>query len=331
MTDIKKIYDDASEQSHGKKRLAPHNGKRQRAQTANKNRIRLASSDLVFQVFTCSYLSIAAVIVLYPLLYVVAASFSQTQAVISGKVFIWPVGFNVEAYKAVFRHSLIMSGFYNAFIYTIFGTLINVSMTVVAGYVLSRKALYGRNLFMFLFTFTMLFNGGLIPTYLVVRSVGLIDKRLAMMIPNALAVWFLILSRTYFQNSIPDDLAEAAEIDGSSDMGFFLRIVLPLSGAIIAVLTLFYAVGHWNAYFDALIYLRSQTLWPLQIILRNILIQNEITAEMLSNIKLLERSQGIKDLIKFSIIVVSSVPMLLAYPFVQKYFVRGVMVGALKG
>ena len=298
---------------------------------SKKNRIRLASGDLVFQVFVCAYLSFAAIIVLYPLLYVVAASFSATQAVISGKVYIWPVGFNIEAYKAVFNHSLIMSGFYNAFIYTVFGTAINVSMTVVAGFVLSRKALYGRNLFTFLFTFTMLFSGGLIPTYLVVRQVGLIDSRLAMMVPNAIAVWFLILCRTYFQNSIPDDLAEAAEIDGSSDIGFFLRVVLPLSGAIIAVLTLFYAVGHWNAYFDALIYLRSQTLWPLQIILRNILIQNEITAEMLSNVRLLERSQGIKDLIKFAIIVVSSVPMLLAYPFVQKYFVRGVMVGALKG
>jgi len=296
-----------------------------------KNRIRLASSDLVFQVFACVYLSFAAIIVLYPLLYVLAASFSQTQAVISGKVFIWPVGFNVEAYKAVFKHSLIMSGFYNAFVYTILGTSINVSMTVVAGYVLSRKALYGRNLFTFLFTFTMLFSGGLIPTYLVVRAVGFLDTRWAMVVPNAIAVWFLILCRTYFQNSIPDDLMEAAEIDGSSDLGFFLRIVLPLSGAIIAVLTLFYAVGHWNAYFDALIYLKNQKLWPLQIILRNILIQNEITAEMLSSVKLLERAQGIKDLIKFAIIVVSSVPMLIIYPFVQQYFVRGVMVGALKG
>ena len=301
------------------------------ATSNKKNKIRLSSGDLTFQVIICVYLAFAALIVLYPLLYVIAASLSDTQAVISGKVYVWPVGFNIEAYRAVFNHSLIMSGFYNAFFYTIFGTLINVCMTVAAGYVLSRKTLFGRNLFTFLFTFTMLFSGGLIPTFLVVRSVGLVDSRLAMMLPNAIAVWFLILCRTFFQTSIPDDLAEAAEIDGSSDFGFFFRIVLPLSGAIIAVLSLFYAVGHWNAYFDALIYLRSQKLWPLQIILRNILIQNEITAEMLSNIQLLERTQGIRDLIKFSIIVVSSVPLLVVYPFVQRYFVRGVMVGALKG
>ena len=297
----------------------------------SKKELHSSGSDKIFQIIVCIYLVLAMLLVLYPLIYVLACSFSSSQAVISGRVFLWPVEPTVEGYKTVFKHSLIMSGFGNAFFYTIFGTIINLVMTVSVGYVLSRKAMYGRNFLTFLFTFTMLFNGGMIPTYLVVQSAGLINTRWAMMIPNAIGVWYLILCRTYFQTSIPDELAEAADIDGSSDIGFFLRVVIPLSAPILAVLTLFYAVGHWNAYFDALIYIRNQRLWPLQIILRNILIQSEISAEMLADIKLIERTQGIKDLIKFAVIVVSSAPMLIIYPFVQKYFVRGIMVGAIKG
>ncbi len=296
-----------------------------------KNAIRLSGGDRIFQTIVVIYLSLAMLIVLYPLIYVVACSFSSSLAVVSGRVFLWPVDFTLDGYNAFFKHSLLMSGFGNAFFYTIFGTVINLAMTVVAGYVISRKDMYGRGVLTFLFTFTMLFSGGLIPTYLVNQSLGLVNTRWAVMIPNAIGVWNLILCRTYFQNSIPDELAEAAEIDGSSDTGFFLKIALPLSGPIIAVLTLFYAVGHWNAYFDALIYLRDQELWPLQIILRNILLQSEIAAEMLTDVAALERAQGMRDLIKFSVIVVSSAPMLAIYPFVQKYFVRGIMVGALKG
>ena len=291
----------------------------------------MSGGDMVFQTIVCIYLVFSMLIVLYPLIYVVACSFSSSHAVTSGEVFLWPVEPTLKGYEAVFEHSLIVSGFMNTFIYTIFGTLVNVIMTTVTGFILSRKDFYGRGVITFLFTFTMLFSGGLIPTYLVVRALGSYNTRLAMMIPNAIGVWYLMLCRTFFQNNIPDELAEAAEIDGSSDIGFFLRIALPLSGPIIAVLTLFYAVGHWNSYFDALIYLKSQNLWPLQIVLRNILIQSEITAEMLSNIDLMERVQGIKDLIKFSIIVVSTTPMMIIYPFVQKYFVQGIMIGALKG
>lgn len=300
-------------------------------ESKRKNTIRFSTGDTIFQTIVGVYLVISMLIVLYPLIYVVACSFSSSRAVISGEVFLWPVEPNIEGYKAVFQHSLIMSGFGNTFIYTLFGTIANVTMTVITGYVLSRKDFYGNSLITFLFMFTMLFSGGLIPTYLVVRAVGIYNTRLAMILPNLIGIWYLILCRTYFQNNLPDELAEAAEIDGSSDIGFFVRVALPLSGPIIAVLVLFYAVGHWNAYFDALIYLKSQSLWPLQIILRNILIQSEITAEMLSNIALMERVQGMKDLIKFSIIVISSAPMLIAYPFVQKYFVQGIMVGAIKG
>jgi len=295
------------------------------------NAIKLSGGDKAFQTFVCVYLVAAMVIVLYPLVYVVACSFSSSYAVVSGRVFLWPVEPTLEGYKAVFKHSLIMSGFGNAFFYTVFGTAFSLAMTVVAGFVLSRKDMYGRGVITFLFTFTMLFSGGMIPMYLTVRAVGIYNTRLAMIIPNAVGVWYLIICRTYFQNSIPDDLAEAAELDGCGDMSFFLRIALPLSGPILAVLALFYAVGQWNAYFDALMYLKNQALWPLQIILRNILIQSEISAEMLTDIAVMERAQGVKDLIKFAVIVVSSTPMLIIYPFVQKYFIRGIMVGALKG
>ena len=293
--------------------------------------IKLSRGDAAFQAFTGVYLVLAMLLVLYPLIYIVACSFSSSQAVIGGRVFLWPVEFNVEGYKAVFKNSLLFSGFYNAVIYTVFGTVISLALTVVAGFVLSRRDLYGRGVLMFLFTFTMLFSGGMIPMYLVVRAVGLYNTRLAMMIPNAIGVWYIIICRTFFQSNIPDELSEAAELDGCSDLNFFISVVLPLSGPIIAVLALFYAVGQWNSYFDALMYLRSQELWPLQIILRNILIQSEIAATMLTDVSILARWEGLKDLIKFSVIVVSSVPMLVIYPFVQKYFVRGIMVGALKG
>ena len=295
------------------------------------NTMRLSRDDAIFQVFITIYLAMAMLLVLYPLIYIVACSFSSARAVVGGRVYLWPVEPSLEGYKAVFRNSLLLSGFSNAFIYTIFGTVISVVLTATAGFVLSRKDLFGQGVLMFLFTFTMLFSGGMIPMYLVVRATGLYNTRLAMMIPNAVGVWNLIICRTFFRNNVPDELAEAAELDGSSDLNFFLRIVVPLSGPIIAVLALFYAVGQWNSYFDALIYLPNQALWPLQIILRNILIQSEIAAEMLTDVETMDRWQGLKDLIKFSMIVISSLPMLIIYPFVQKYFIQGIMVGALKG
>ena len=305
--------------------------------TLNENRLRggnaikLSGNDKAFQIFITSYLIFAMLIVLYPLIYVVSCSFSSSLAVIGGRVFLWPVEPNIEGYKAVFRNSQLISGFANAFAYMIMGTVVSVTMTVATGYVLSRKDMYGRGVLTFLFTFTMLFSGGMIPLYLVVRATGLYNTRAAMVIPNAIGVWYLIIGRTYFQNNVSDELCDAAELDGCSDIGFLLRIVIPLSGSIIAVLSLFYAVGLWNSYFDALMYLKSQNLWPLQIILRNILIQSEISAEMLTDVAILERWQGLKDLIKFSVIVISSLPMLIIYPFVQKYFIQGIMVGALKG
>jgi multiple sugar transport system permease protein/putative aldouronate transport system permease protein len=210
------------------------------------------------------------------------------------------------------------------------GTLVNLAVTILAGYALSRKDLVGRNFFMFLFAFTLLFNGGIVPTYLVVNQLGLINTRWALIIPQALSVWNLIITVTYFRTSIPPELLEAAQLDGCNDFQFLARVVLPLSTPIIAVLTLFYAVSHWNEYFAALLYLNKQELYPLQIMLRNILVQNQIDFTMI-DISAYAARQAMRELLKYALIVVASVPVLLIYPFVQRYFIKGIMIGAIKG
>lgn len=296
-----------------------------------KKKIQLSPGDRVFITINYLFLSLFFIIVLYPLIYILSSSFSSTDAVISGRVWLLPVEPTLLGYKAVFKNPQVMTGYANSGFYTIFGTMINVVMTVLAAYPLSRKDFYGRGMIMMLFTFTMLFSGGLIPTYLLTKNLGMIDTRWALLIPNAMAVLYVIIARTYFQTTIPDELYEAAELDGSSDIRFIVSIVLPLSSPILAVMVLFYAVEHWNSYFDALIYLKTAGLYPLQIILRNILIQNEIQMNMMADIDAMMKFQGMADLLKYSLIVVASIPVLIIYPFVQKYFVKGIMIGSLKG
>lgn len=296
-----------------------------------KKGIALSRQDKWFTLFNYIVLTFAMLLVLYPLIYIISASFSSTHAVISGRVKLLPVEPSLDGYKAIFKSDQIWLGYYNSFKYAFFGTLVNVILTVMAAYPLSRKDLYGRGVFMAIFTFTMLFNGGLIPTYLVVNKLGLTDTLYAMILPNALAIWNVIIARTFFQTSIPLELQEAAELDGCSDFKFILKVVLPLSGPILAVLTLFYAVVHWNSYFQALIYLKTDANYPLQIVLRNILIQNEVSPQMMQDLSVVERQQGLKELLKYSLIVVASIPVLILYPFVQKYFIKGIMVGSLKG
>ncbi len=293
--------------------------------------IRYSKSDRVFTYLNRVFLTFILIIVGYPLIYIISASFSSTEAVMSGKVWFLPVEPTLLGYEAVFNNSSIIKGYANSFYYTVLGTAINVMMTILGAYPLARKNFYGKNLFMGIFTFTMLFSGGLIPSYLLVRNLGLIDTRWAMVIPNAMGVWNVIIARTFLATTIPEDFYEAGELDGCSDIGFIWKITIPLSGPIIAVLTLFYAVGHWNSYFQALIYLKDAKLFPLQIILRNILIQNEVSGEMMRDISEMQRRQGIAELLKYSLIVVASIPVLVIYPFVQKYFVKGVMIGGLKG
>lgn len=296
-----------------------------------RRKIRESRSDKIFNIINYTFLTICLLAVLYPLIYILSASFSDSYAVISGQVWLFPVRPTLIGYETVFKNDSIMTGYANSFYYTIIGTIINVCMTIMAAYPLARKNFYGKNLFMGIFTFTMLFSGGLIPTFLLVKDLGLYNTRWAMVIPNAMGVWNVIIARTFFSTNIPEELYEAGELDGCSDIGFITKVVLPLSGPIIAVLVLFYAVGHWNSYFNALIYLSDKKLYPLQIVLRNILIQNQIEGNMMVDIDALQRSQGIAELLKYSLIVVASVPVLAIYPFVQKHFVKGVMIGAIKG
>jgi multiple sugar transport system permease protein/putative aldouronate transport system permease protein len=291
---------------------------------------KVSPGDRIFGVFNFAFLFSAFILVLYPIIFVVSSSLSSPQAIITGRVFFWPVNFSFEGYRAVFRSSQVWTGYSNSLYYTTFGTLINVVVTVMAAYPLSRKDLIGRNKIMLLFTFTMFFSGGMIPTFLLVRGIGILNTRWAMLLPGAISVWNMILTRTYFQNSIPNELLESAQLDGCRNTQFIWHIVLPLSKAIIAVISLYYAIGHWNAFFSALIYLNNFRLYPLQIILRNILVQNQIDNSMINVEEMMEKEQ-LAALLKYSLIIVASLPMMVAYPFAQKYFVKGVMIGSIKG
>ena len=298
-----------------------------------KHGTRESRGDLVFLITVYTCLSLVLVAVLYPLIFIVSSSFSSTDAVRQGQVWLYPVQPSVDGYKAVFSHPQILRGYYNSAVYAFWGTLVSVVSTIMIAYPLSRKEFVGRGIITFLFVFTMLFGGGLIPTYLVVKATGLLNTRLAMIIPSAIGVWFVIISRTFFQSNIPQELAEVAEIDGCSDLYFIYRIVLPLSKPIIAVLALMYAVGKWNAYFEAHIYLHDEELYPLQIILRQILILNQNAAQAFTRLRtdqMLAR-QGIAELLKFSLIIIASAPLLILYPFIQKYFIQGILIGSLKG
>lgn len=288
-------------------------------------------SDTIFNILLYGFIWFATLVILYPLIYIVSASFSTPQEVVAGNVWLFPVKPSLLGYEAVFKNPRIMMGFTNSFIYMIAGTSINILFTVLAAFPLSRKEFFGRNIFMALFVFTMLFSGGLIPTYLLVKNLGIYNTRWAMIIPSAMSVWNVIITRTYFKTNIPDEMYEAGYIDGCSDLRFLAIIVLPLSAPIIAVNVLYYGVANWNTYFNALIYLRTQKLHPLQIVLREILVLNTVSPEVLKDYDIALRRQGLVEVIKYSVIVVASVPVLCLYPFIQKYFVKGVMIGALKG
>lgn len=279
-------------------------------------------------VFSLSILFSMAILV--PLIFVVAASFSSPDALMAGQVLLWPVEFNLRGYTMVLEHKMLITGFTNTLIYAGAGTVINVVLTILAAYPLSRRDLKIRNPVMFLFAFTMLFSGGMIPLYLLVRDLKLINTRWAMLLPNAMAVWNVIITRTYFQSSLPDEMLESANIDGCDDFRFLWKIALPLSVPIIAVNVLLYAVGHWNSYFNALIYLNDNALYPLQLVLRDILIQDDTAGISMDVTKQLEQ-QRLRYLLQYSTIVVATVPVAVLYPFVQKYFVSGIMVGAIKG
>ncbi|MEH7082630.1 carbohydrate ABC transporter permease [Neobacillus drentensis] len=297
----------------------------------NKRMTRKSKEDKVFDIINFFLVAIILLLVVYPLYFIVIASISDPNMIYEGKVWLLPKELTLEGYQRIFGDSKIWLGYKNSIIYTVVGTIVNVSFTLMAAYALSRKDLYGRNVIMFLFLMTMFFSGGLIPTYLVVKNLGLLNTMWALILPKAVAVWNVIVAKTFFESSIPNELLEAARIDGCSDVKFFWKIVLPLSKPIVAVMVLFYAVGHWNSYFDALIYLNNENLYPLQLILRNILIQNQSSTMMISDLDSLAAKQRVSELIKYGVIIVASIPLLIVYPFVQKYFVKGVMIGGIKG
>ena len=281
----------------------------------------------------CIYaaLGLFCLAVLYPLIYVLSASVSNTKKVSAGEVWLWPVGFTLDAYKAIFDYDAIVSSFGNSVFYAVAGSCVATVLTLLAAYPLSRKGLPGKGLIMAAFVFTMMFSGGLIPTYLVVDQLGLLNTRWAMILPTAMAVWNVIITRTYFMVTIPEELVEAGRVDGCSDFGFFWRIVLPLSKPIIAVNLLFYAVGQWNTFFNALIYLTNEHLFPLQVVLRQILIQSKVDPSQMPDTSKLAQLKELQQQLKYSLIVIGMIPPLLVYPFVQKHFVKGAMVGSLKG
>jgi len=293
--------------------------------------IKDSAGDRVFMLVVYLLLIAVLLVVLLPLVYVISASFSSPAAVVAGDVWLLPVNPTLRGYEAVFKNPKIGTGFLNSFIYMTCGTAINLVMTMLCAYPLARKEFRARNALTAMIVFTMYFSGGMIPSYMVVQKLGLIDKRLAMLLPSALSVWNVILCRTYIATTIPDSLYEAASLDGCTPIKFLARVVVPLSAPILAVLALYYGVGHWNTYFNALIYLNSARLHPLQIVLREILVLNKVDPTMIADARELSAKQGLTDLLKYSVIVVASVPVMCIYPFVQKYFIKGVMIGAVKG
>ena len=293
--------------------------------------IKHSTGDRVFYIFVNIVLTLLLITVLYPLIFVLSASFSSGVAVSSGQVLLWPVELSVESYMAVFKHPEILTGYKNTIFYTVAGTFINLAMTMILAYPLSRDDLPGRGFFTFLFAFTMWFSGGLIPSYLLMRDIRFINTIWVMIIPGAISVYNMILVRTNIQSNIPKELLEATSIDGCSDFQYFIHVVLPLSKAVMAVIVLFYAVGHWNAYFNGFIYLTNRKLIPLQVILREILVKNQVDMTLIADPELAVAIQGLADVLKYALIVVAMVPILCVYPFIQRYFVKGVMIGSIKG
>ncbi len=292
---------------------------------------RFFDSNKTFYFINSIILIFAVLIIALPLLNVLASSFSSSSAVVRGQVRFWPIGFNLDAYKQIFESKALWQGFLNSFFYTIFGTLINIVMTVMAAYPLSTKDFVGRNVIMYMFLFVMIFTAPLIPTYLNIRDLGLLDSVWALVLPGAISVQNMIIARTFFTSSIPGEMLEASRIDGADDITILFRIILPLAKPILAVLVLYYAISHWNSYFNAFIYLNSNDKFPLQVVLRNILSTSASLQEMANLTADQSERAAILETMKYAIIVFGSLPMVILYPFVQKYFVKGVMIGSVKG
>lgn len=296
----------------------------------NKRKISDSTEDKIFYILNTFVLIMLLVIVLYPLYFVIIASVSDYKAVGRGEVVFLPKGFSLYAYQQVFQKRSVLIGYRNTIFYTIAGTSINLIFTMITGYALSVK-FPGRRVINFFITFTMFFGGGIIPTYFVIRDLHLLNSIWVLLLPGAISAYNLILCRSFMESTIPVELYEAASIDGCSRFQYFWRIVIPLSTVLVSVMTLFYAVGHWNSYFDAMMYIDDPNKFPLQLVLREILINNNVSTEDLIDPEMLERAEMMRELLKYALIVISSIPVLILYPFLQKYFVKGIMIGSIKG
>lgn len=295
-----------------------------------KKHISESRADRIFNIVNIIFAALILFVIAYPIIIVISSSFSDAYALLSGKVWLFPVEFTLDGYKAVFQHKSIWKGMFNSLYYTVFGTLVNMLVSVLAAYPLSRKDFTPRNAISFIFAFTMWFSGGLIPTYLLVKQLGLFDTRWAMILPSAMSVWNMIILRTYFQSNLSGDILEAAKIDGCDDFRFLWKIAVPLAKPSLAVICLYYMVGNWNVYMNAYLYLIDTDLHPIQLVLSEILLQNS-TSEIPKDAVADGKAQLMSELLKYSTVIIASLPMILVYPFVQKFFINGIMIGSVKG
>lgn len=287
-------------------------------------------ADIAFNIFIVLFSITVFFIIAYPIYFVIIASISNSTLVAQGKVVFLPKEISWFGYEKVLTDKRIWSGYKNTIIYTVLGTAVNLLFTLPAAYVLSRKEFKARRILMFLFTFTMFFNGGLIPTYMLMKEINFINKPWVFILPFSVNVFNLIITRSFFENSIPGELYEAAALDGCTHFSFFTKVVLPLSKAVVSVIALYYLVAHWNDFFTGLVYIRNAAMQPLQNVLRNILISNQVFASGAGSVGS-GYAQQYADQVKYAIIIVSTLPILIVYPFIQKYFDKGVMIGAVKG
>ena len=294
---------------------------------------RMSTGDVVFEMITKFFAILVMLVVLYPLLYVLSASISDPYAVASGKMWLLPIDITFEGYERVLNYREVWLGYGNTVFYTVIGTLLALVVTLPAAYAMARPEFIGRGVLTVFIMITMFFSGGMIPTYLNIKSLGLLDTRMLMIICGASQAYNLIVARTFFA-SLPGELVESGRMDGASNARVFVSIILPLSKPIIAVMVLYFGISHWNDFMTPLIYLKTRELWPLQLFLKEILIQSQVSSEMGlddSGVEFAMQMQRIAQMVKYTTIVVSSLPMLVIYPFLQKYFVKGVMIGAVKG
>lgn len=300
-----------------------------------KKAIKRSKNDVIFDGVIFVILTFILLIVAYPLYFIIISSFSSPDKVSSGQVIFYPLGFTLEGYKKVFENKQVITGFVNSLIYTTVGTSVNLLLTIPTAYALSRKKFQGGKIVTIFYMITMFISGGMIPTYLVVQKLGLLDSMWALILPGSLSVYNMIVARTFFQQNISEELYEAAELDGCGHGRFFFNIALPLSKAIIAIMVLYYGVGHWNSYFSALLYMQTEDKYPLQLVLRSILVQNSAqlsqTVTSAAQQEALKKQQEAVELMKYSLIIISSIPVLILYPFIQKHFTKGIMIGSVKG